>query len=103
MFYVLGTNGGASPKTLQQGGKVSAVLAGNTEYSKIFKYLEFLITDASLFSEVPRLMTQYNLLPNDAIILATCILHNVKFLATHDSDFDIACKAEGITLLKDLA
>lgn len=45
-------------------------------------------------------MSKYNLLPNDAIILGTCILHEIKFLATHDSDFDIAAPAEGIILFK---
>jgi predicted nucleic acid-binding protein len=46
-------------------------------------------------------MAKYNLLSNDAIILATCKLHNIPNLASHDSDFEEACKGEGITLLKE--
>jgi len=46
-------------------------------------------------------MQQYNLLPNDAIILATCKIHNITQLASHDKDFEAACKAEGITLLTE--
>jgi uncharacterized protein len=102
LFHVLGTNGGASPKTLQQGGKVPSTLLLNSAYSSVFNYVHFLETAASLFTEVPRLMIQYNLLPNDAIMMATCLHHNINFLAAHDADFDHACAGEGITLLKDL-
>ncbi|MES2777975.1 MAG: PIN domain-containing protein [Bacteroidota bacterium] len=101
LFHVLGTNGGVSPKTLQQGGKVPATLILNPAYAGIFRYVHFLQTDASLFTEVPRLMIQYNLLPNDAIIIATCLYHNIHFLAAHDADFVSACVGEGITLLND--
>ena len=46
-------------------------------------------------------MSKYNLLPNDAIILATCKLHGITQLASHDTDFIDPCKAEGIELLKN--
>jgi predicted nucleic acid-binding protein len=46
-------------------------------------------------------MVKYNLLPNDAIILATCKLHAITKLASHDRDFIIPCKAEGIELLRE--
>jgi predicted nucleic acid-binding protein len=46
-------------------------------------------------------MSKYNLLPNDAIILATCKIHNITKLASHDSDFILPCKAEGIELLRE--
>jgi predicted nucleic acid-binding protein len=50
---------------------------------------------------VPILMSKYNLLPNDAIILATCKIHNITQLASHDKDFKTACDIEGITLLTE--
>jgi len=46
-------------------------------------------------------MSKYNLLQNDAIILATSKLHQTK-LASHESDFIIPCKNENIELLIDL-
>lgn len=43
------------------------------------------------------LMETYGLLPNDAIILATCKFYGVKYLISFDSDFANACESEGIS------
>jgi len=48
-------------------------------------------------------MQKHNLLPNDAIILASCKLQDVKVLASHDSDFLKACTAEGIQLIRKVS
>jgi len=45
------------------------------------------------------MMSKHNLLPNDALILASCKLQEVAVLASYDSDFAIACQAEGIRLI----
>ena len=45
------------------------------------------------------LMDTYGLLPNDAIILATCKFYGIKYLISFDSDFRKACEGEGITLV----
>ncbi|MBU6341823.1 MAG: PIN domain-containing protein [Bacteroidetes bacterium] len=39
-------------------------------------------------------------MPNDAIILASCKLQDVKVLASYDSDFHKACISEGISLIR---
>lgn len=44
-------------------------------------------------------MKNYNLLPNDAMILASCKLENIAILASYDSDFRKACQNEGIKLI----
>jgi predicted nucleic acid-binding protein len=44
-------------------------------------------------------MKIYNLLPNDALILATCKLENIAILASYDTDFTKACLNEGIKLI----
>jgi uncharacterized protein len=48
-------------------------------------------------------MQQYNLMPNDALILATCKLHRITRLASYDSDFATACTAKGIRLMQTVA
>ncbi|WP_191908707.1 PIN domain-containing protein [Larkinella humicola] len=50
-------------------------------------------------STVIRLMKTYNLLPNDAIILAHCLTAGIHYLASYDSDFQIPCASEGATLI----
>ncbi len=47
-------------------------------------------------------MVKYGLLPNDAMILATCKFYGVKYLVSFDSDFEEACEGEGIRLLKSI-
>ncbi|MHA1348886.1 MAG: PIN domain-containing protein [Candidatus Odinarchaeia archaeon] len=44
---------------------------------------------------------KYGLLPNDALILATCKFYGVNYLVSFDSDFREVCKGEGITLIDE--
>ena len=50
-----------------------------------------------------RLMEKYNLLTNDAIILATCKYYNIDKLASLDKDFEYATQSEGIKLIKNVS
>ena len=34
-----------------------------------------------------KVMIMYKLLPNDAMIVSTCLLHDIKEIATFDNDF----------------
>ena len=47
-------------------------------------------------------MVKYGLLPNDAMILATCKFYGINYLVSFDSDFEEACEGEGIRLLKSI-
>ena len=44
------------------------------------------------------LIKQFNLLPNDALILATCQHYEIKNIATFDSDFEKPCNSLGIRI-----
>ncbi len=100
LFYALAVYGGSSPRTLKERGAIPVLI--NTDFRKpVLKYFSLLNSDVSFFTTVPDLMVKYNLLPNDAIILATCKLHAITKLASHDRDFIIPCKAEGIELLRE--
>jgi predicted nucleic acid-binding protein len=47
------------------------------------------------------LMQKYNLLPNDALILATCKIYQIRQIASFDStDFEKACLGENIKLIQ---
>ena len=45
------------------------------------------------------LMRKHNLLPNDAIILVTCLVFDVDNLGTLDNDLKNAGKKEGLNVL----
>jgi uncharacterized protein len=97
IFHYLG-NEGKSPLTLKVNQEISEIIKGS-QIKMILKPLDYLSDSADFFEIVPDLMSKYNLLPNDAQILAGTILHKIKYLATLDSDFKTACLAEGIEVI----
>ena len=101
LYYVLAFNSDVSPKTLQRKNQIEDVIEQKPEIIRALNNFILLFSDQSFIKEVPRLMAEYNLLPNDAIILATCKLHGTK-LASHDSDFIIPCQSENIDLIDEL-
>ena len=100
LYHFLAIYGGKSPMAVQKSRFINAIIASSFDYTFIDRF-SFLSTDVSIIASVPELMSKYNLLPNDAIILATCKIHAITQLASHDTDFEAACKAEGITLLTE--
>ena len=71
--------------------------------SLIWKYLLFNFRILSVDEEVLKLgkayIENFGLLPNDALVLATCKRYKVKYLISIDSDFSEPCKKEGILLI----
>jgi uncharacterized protein len=102
LYYILAFNSEVSPKTLQRKGKIRQAMESEFEIINALNNFTFLSGSQSFLSEVPQLMAKYNLLPNDATILATCKLHGIK-LASHDSDFIFPCRQENIELLRDVS
>lgn len=103
VYYFLGLQGGKSPRTLKEAGRIPTTLSQRDPLALLQFFEE--VTDRYPSSEsVVRLMRTYNLLPNDAIILAHCLSLEIQFLASHDTtDFAVPCRAEGVTLLDSLA
>jgi uncharacterized protein len=101
LYYILDLSSWVSPRTLQQKEKIANILNKETAQVNILKRFLLLSGNQSFLFEVPKLMSDYNLLPNDAIILVTCKLHGTK-LASHDSDFIIPCESENVELLRDV-
>ena len=100
LFHFLAHNGNKSPQSIHSSKKIGEVFESSRQY-KLINTCLFLPTDKRILTVVPKLMSAYNLLPNDAIILATCITHKIPNLVSHDSDFIIPCRAEGIELLRE--
>ncbi|MEZ0610056.1 type II toxin-antitoxin system VapC family toxin [Fibrella sp. WM1] len=100
-FYLVAEEGGKSPLTLKRDQRIPAILRENdpTELLERFTYLD---TDHSVISLYFFYMQQYNLLPNDALILATCKLHRITRIASYDADFATACAGEGIQLIQQV-
>ncbi|WP_456453845.1 type II toxin-antitoxin system VapC family toxin [Thermococcus sp.] len=72
-----------------------------SELDLVFKALEsfgFVGSSQGVLSKAKELIKTYALLPNDALILATCIEHGFA-LATLDEDFFEPAKNEGVELI----
>lgn len=101
LFHFLAIAGNKSPLSVKMSGQIGALLAKGNPLD-IFRPLVFLPDDATVLSDTVRLMQQYNLLPNDALILALCKLHSIRILASFDPDFEPACSGEGVLLIQSV-
>lgn len=63
--------------------------------------IQFLNHTAEISNFTIDFVKQFNLLPNDALILATCKFYDLKYLASFDSDFDEPCSILGIRIFND--
>ena len=70
------------------------------EFLTFFELFRELEINRSIETLAVEYMVKYGLLPNDAIILATCKFYGIKYLISLDSDFEGACEGEGIRLLR---
>lgn len=101
-YYWLTIEGKKAPPTLKRDGSIPAILAKNDPLPLLAK-LTFLEAGAAVIPLYLRYMQQYGLLPNDALILATCKLNNIRQIASYDGDFVTACQGEGIQLIRSVA
>jgi uncharacterized protein len=98
VYRLLGILAEKSPMSVAESGKIGETLDKH-ETKLLLSAFEYLnIPKLSMLQSID-LMKIYNLLPNDALILATCKLENISILASYDSDFRRACQAEGIKLI----
>ena len=101
-FYLLIIEGEKAPLTLKRDGSIPQLIAESnpTQFLETFTHLS---TFQNIIPLYLRLMQQYNLLPNDALILATCLNNGIKTIASFDTDFKEACQNEDILLVSDMA
>lgn len=101
-FYWLAIGGEKAPATLKRDGSIGATLT-TYDPQPVLDQFTFLANSSPIVSMSLRLMATYNLLPNDALILATCKLHRISRIASYDADFATACAGEGIQLIQQVA
>lgn len=101
LYYLIGFSGGTSPRSLQQSHKLKGILESESKQAEILTDFQYMEPNENVLTLVPLFIATYNLLPNDAIILVTCKIHNITKLASHDTDFITPCRQEGIELLTE--
>jgi len=98
LYHFLGFHGEKAPRTLKENKRISEILTEH-DVKKLFSLFSQLTTNIPRVDEVLRFMESYNLLSNDAIILAHCKSARMRFVASYDSDFVIPCERGSITLI----
>ena len=99
IYYFIGYYGEKSPRTLKENHRIQRVLSERNPLI-LLSSLEQIINNHPTADSVLRLMKAYNMLPNDAIILAHFLSVGIRFLASYDAtDFVIPCQQEGVTLI----
>ncbi len=91
MYHFLGEVAGKSPRTLKESQQIPIVLQ-QFDPAPFLCQFQFAIDRADSLTTVPLLMQRYNLLPNDAQIIAACHQNKISVLATYDPDFQIPCQ-----------
>lgn len=98
VYKLLGIIAGKSPMSVCESRQIQETLEmyDTVRFLSNFSYLT--ISKTAMLKSIDY-MKNYNLLPNDAMILASCKLENIAILASYDSDFREACQNEGIKLI----
>ncbi len=72
------------------------------ELFMLFEIFEELEMNKEVRNLAYEFVKKYGLLPNDALILATCKFYGIKHLISFDGDFERACKEEDIELIDNI-
>jgi uncharacterized protein len=99
-YYYLAIEGSSSPRTLKEKRFIPRIIRQNNPIN-LLKLFTYFPDNQSVIDIYLDLMEKYNLLPNDALILATCKIHKISQLASFDkTDFEKACLSEQIKLVQ---
>ncbi|GGC10598.1 type II toxin-antitoxin system VapC family toxin [Dyadobacter sediminis] len=101
-FYLLAIEGEKAPRTIKENQEINSIISKDQpeDFLSLFTVLQ---NGNEIIKEFLELMKKYNLLPNDALILASCKLNNIKVLASFDkNDFTAACAGEHIQLVQSI-
>ncbi len=102
VYKTIGLYADKSPFTLKKQNKLEETLNNLYKHLQLLNIIRTLPLNREIEIKALEFMGKYNLLPNDALILATCKLHNIQTLLTMDRDFEKACEKEDIKLVDSI-
>lgn len=98
LFYHLAIFSGKSPMSVKSANQIMQYLSIGDPDGFLSQF-SWLNDFSMLYKKAIYFMETYNLLPNDALIISLCQFHDIKYLASFDTDYTIACQTEGILLI----
>ena len=101
-FHALAAYGSKAPLTLKTSGRISGIMQLH-QPQQFLNLFDFLNDNVNLIDASANLMERYNLLPNDALIIANCQQHGIQHIASYDiTDLEPVCKGENMTLISSI-
>jgi len=102
LFHFIALSANKSPLSVKMSGQISESFGKKNLFDMLpgFIHLEHNLEITELGFGI---MRKYNLLPNDALILASCKHFDIDILATHDSDFIIPCTDLKIRIINSVS
>ena len=100
LYYYVGIVGNKSPMAIKESGKIADCFTSRNPIDML-PGIQVLNHYSDISLSAIDIMKKFNLLPNDALILATCKHFGIKYLASFDSDFDGPCSGLGIRIFND--
>jgi uncharacterized protein len=98
LFHFLALQYGKAPLTAKMNQDIPVILQ-ERDPTAFLHHFVLLPSGENTPDVALRLMQKHNLLPNDALILALSLEHNVSRLATFDPDLLRACKHEQVAVI----
>ncbi len=96
VYILLGHYLGSSPRTMK--GNPGKLPSEIEEVFKVLRSFGFIPVEQSTVFKAMTIIQKYAMLPNDALILATCIEHGFS-LVILDDDFKAPAEKEGVPLI----
>jgi len=95
IFHYISLKSGLSPLTMK-GKKEVGKYINEMDPREFIDQFRVLDVNESVVNMAYDFIRKYSMLPNDAIILATCKFHEIDLLASLDRDFEEVCRLEGL-------
>ena len=102
LFKLMVLKSGKSILTIKSQNSISSLIKELKNYSELLLLFKVLEENKEVLNISLGLIEKYNLLTNDALILATCKYYGIDKIASLDSDFEKATVSENIKLIRSV-
>ena len=102
LFKLMVLKSGKSILTIKSKNLISSLIKELKNYSELLLLFKVLEENKEILNISLRFIEKYNLLTNDALILATCKYYGIDKIVSLDNDFEKATVSENIKLIRSV-
>ena len=102
IFHFLAQAGNKSPLALKEGNAIGSVLRKSNSPNDFLSQFNYLNIQEPEIKFSIELMSEFNLLSNDSLIIANAFNNGISYIATYDPDFCSPCKKFNIEVISSI-